>query len=64
MTIEQGFASGSDAAVWASLDEAKKLYQSYLDVTETSNWTWDANGVSSSIDVQADFPPLSLSTYR
>ncbi|MBB5506713.1 hypothetical protein [Paraburkholderia atlantica] len=57
-------AHGGEATVWAQLDDAKKLYEAYLQVNATSTLMDTFSTVSSHVQVSEEFPPLTLTLYR
>jgi len=55
---------GGDAAVWARLDDAKKLYEAYLEVNSTASLSTLCTSVTNHVEVREEFPPLTLALYR
>lgn len=51
--------------VWDQLEDAKKLYQNYLDINSTASALSALTpSVTHQIEVKEDFPPLTLALYR
>ncbi|CAJ3418799.1 Uncharacterised protein [Burkholderia pseudomallei] len=54
-----------DSDVWGHLEDAKKLYDSYLQINSTASpLSALTPSVTHEIEIKEDFPPLTLALYR